>query len=317
MKAKIRGIYSTALTKLLLDHDLEIVQPSNGIVERFDLDVSEDVPDLSVQNRPDLQGIEATGSAEAVGALRTILREELFDVVSRWRVELSCIDFEFPWDSKMKLDELRRTISPTVQRHHYYKACGGEISTAVDMAEKLLFRGSPQDEVELRLRKAVEPYLPCEGSEVAVEHAKLDGQIISLGNAVIEEYDETSRIKYVREMRSNGVYDGLGVEKEAGDKAVTEAKLGEYYMETRYYSQGGRFKGAYINFNTPMEPYPSKIRYIDLEVDVCVLPGGEFEVLDMAFLERAAREFFITGNLLETVKAKVSGLQATISDMLP
>ena len=156
-----------------------------------------------------------------------------------------------------------------------------------------------------------------EGSEIVVEHVKLNGQILSLGKAVIEEYDETSRIKYVRDMRSNGVYDGLEVEKEAGDRAVTEAKLGEYYSETRYYSQGGRFKGAYINLNTPVELYPSKIRYIDLEVDVCVFPGGEVKVVDMELLERAARESFITGKLLETVKSRVSGIQATIRDMFP
>lgn len=110
-------------------------------------------------------------------------------------------------------------------------------------------------------------------------------------------------------MRSNGIYDGLGVEKKAGDRAVTEVRLDEYYTETGYYTQGGRFKGAYINLNTPVEFYPSKIRYIDLEVDVCVFPGEEVKVVDMDLLERAAGELIITEKLLETVRAVVSGLQ--------
>ena len=60
-------------------------------------------------------------------ALYTILRKELFDVVFRRKVEGSCLEIEFPWDSK-KLDEYLGTVFPTVQKHHYYKACGGERS---------------------------------------------------------------------------------------------------------------------------------------------------------------------------------------------
>ena len=91
MKVKIRGIYSTALTKLFLDHDLEIVQPSDEIMERLGLEALKEVPDLSVQNRPDLQGVEATGSAKAIEALRTILRDELFDVVLRKKIFPVCL----------------------------------------------------------------------------------------------------------------------------------------------------------------------------------------------------------------------------------
>lgn len=312
MKVKVRGIYTTALTKLLLDHDFDIVQPSEEIAERLGLEASEDEPDLRIQNRPDLQGVEARGSTEATEAFLAILKEELFDVVLRRKVEGGCLDIEFPWDSKKRLDEYRRTLFPTVQKHHYYKACGGDISSAVDMAERLLLKGSTPDKVEELLRQTIEPHLPHEGSEIVIEHVKLSGQTYNLGKAVIESYEEESCIRYVREMRSNGIYDGLGVEKKAGDRAVTEVRLGEYYTETGYYTQGGRFKGAYINLNTPVEFYPSKIRYIDLEVDVCVFPGEEVKVVDMDLLERAAGELIITEKLLETVRVVVSGLQDKI-----
>ena len=313
IRAKIRGIYATAFTRLLLDHDFEIVQPSDWVAERFSLEASEGEPDLTIRDRPDRQGVEANGSVQAVDALRSILGQELFDVVFRRRVD-GGLGAEFPWTAKMKLDEYRGAVVPTVRMHHYYKAFGGEISAAADMAERHLLQGRPEDEVEGFLRRTIAPYLPFEGSEVGVEHVKLGGAVLSLGKAVIEEYDEESMIKYRREIRSGGVYDGLGVEKEAGDHALTEARPGEYYTVTRYFSRGGGFKGAYINLNTPVELYPSKVRYVDLEVDVCIWPGGEVRVVDEELLERAAKENTITERLLETVRMKVDELLASKGD---
>ena len=308
-RAKVRGIYSTALTRLLLDHDFEIVQPSEEIVERFGLEASECEPDLIIRDRHDRQGVEAFGSGEAVKAFRSILGEDLMDVILR-RVDISCLDVEFPWASKMKLDEYRRAVVPTVQMHHYYKAYGGEVSSAADMAERLLLRGRPSEEVEELLRRTLVPIFPFEGSEIGIEHVKLSGSVLSLGKAVIEVYDERSLIRYTREMRGGGVYDGLGLEKEAGDRAVTEAKLGEYYTVTKYFSQDGRFKGTYMNLNTPVELYPSKIRYVDLEVDICIWPGDIVEVIDEEALEMAASEDIITSRLFEIVRVKIKELLA-------
>lgn len=299
--SKVRGIYSTALTKLLLDHGFEIVQPSIEIIERFRLEASDGEPDLNIRDRYDRQGVEAEGNAEAIEALATILREEFFDVVSRKRVEGGCLDFEFPRNAKMKLDEHRRSVTPTINMHHLYKACGGGISIAVDMAENLMQKGRSPDETEELFKQTIMPYLPFEGSEAEVKHVKLSGSPFNLGKAIIESYEETSHIRYSREMRSNGIYDGLEVTKEAGDRAVTEAKIDEYYSETTYYSKEGRFKGAYININTPMELYPSKIRYVDLEIDLCLWPGSPIKVIDQELMERAAHEGVITEKLQELI----------------
>jgi protein associated with RNAse G/E len=312
LRVKVRGIYTTALTKLLLDHNYEIVQPSEEIVERFGLEAVERESDLIIRDRYDRQGVEAFGGVEAIDAFRSILREELVDVILRRRVD-SCLDVEFPWASKMKLDEHRRAVAPTVQMHHFYKACGGEVSSAADMAERLLLGGRPAEEVEELLRRTLVPYFPFEGSEIGIEHVKLSGEILSLGKAVIETFNE-SLVRYTREMRSEGVYDGLGVEKESGDCAVTEAKLGEYYTVTKYFSKGGRFKGAYINLNTPVELYSSKTRYIDLEVDICLWPGGDVRVIDEELFERAVKELIITEKLLKLVKTKVNELLDCIGD---
>ena len=313
-RAKVRGIYATALTRLLLSHSFDIIQPSEDIVERFDSTFSEDSPDLIIRDRRDLQGVEASGSAEAVEALSSVLREELLDAIFRRMPDRRCLDVEFPWVSKMRLDECRREVAPTVQRHHYHKACGGEVSSAAEMAERLLLRGRPAEEVEEMLRRTLEPYFPFEGSEILIEHVKLSGYVLSLGRAVIEAYDEDSIIRYTRELRGGGIYDGLRVVKEAGDRAVTEARPGEYYTVTRYFSRGGRFKGTYINLNTPLELYPSKVRYVDLEVDICVWPGGDIEVVDEEMLERAAAEGVITDRLFEVVREKTEELLARYSD---
>ena len=122
MKAMIRGIFTTALTKLFLGYDYDIVQPSEEIAERLGLEVLEEDPDLTIHNRLDLQGVVARGTTNNLEAQRNIIGKEINDVVLRRKVGGSCMDIEFPWDSKKKLDEYRRTVFPTVQKHHYYKA---------------------------------------------------------------------------------------------------------------------------------------------------------------------------------------------------
>lgn len=107
-----------------------------------------------------------------------------------------------------------------------------------------------------------------------------------------------------------GFYDGLGVVKEAGDMAMSETKLGEWYITTNYFSRDSRWKGAYINISTPVEIYPQAIRYIDLEVDVCIRPDGETKIMDVDKLEKALEKGAVSTSLFE----KVKGIIATITD---
>jgi hypothetical protein len=185
--------------------------------------------------------------------------------------------------------------------HHFYKSCGGEVSAALEMAEKLLEKGQNRNEVEESFKERVLYEFPEEGSLVDVEHVKLSGLIFHLGQATIESLDD-KQIKYNRMMRSNGFYDGLGVKKEAGDKAVSETKIGEWSITTKYFSNSGEFKGTYINLNTPAEVYPKAIRYVDLEADICVHSDGTVKILDMEKLEKALEKGLISRKLFETVK---------------
>ncbi|MDW8044348.1 MAG: DUF402 domain-containing protein, partial [Nitrososphaerota archaeon] len=279
VKAKIRGIYATALTKLLLDNGFEIVQPSIEVQKRFNLKFDESPYDLNIYDRWDKQGVHVCGESKAVEALCKVLKENLLDVIIR-RIEQPNVqsslqnrflDVEFPGLSKAKLDDIRRCVVPTVKGHHYYKTCGIDISSAVDMAEKLIAKGSPIDKVEELLRLTIKHEYPSEGREIDIEHVKLDGNILHLGKALVKVYDEDKGIlKLHRSIKGEGVYDGLKVPKRIGDYALTEVKLGEWYLKTRYFSSENHYKGMYVNINTPVELYPRCIRYVDLEVDVCI-----------------------------------------------
>ncbi|MGQ9459641.1 MAG: DUF402 domain-containing protein [Candidatus Bathyarchaeaceae archaeon] len=327
-KVKIRGIYSTALTKLLLnykellgnqipielllDHGFEIVQPSVAVKERFKLKENNESPDLKVHDRQDRQGVHASGTAEAVDAFTLILQSYLDDVVIRNGAPATLLEgshhavVEFPALSKKKLDETRRLVTPTMDGHHYYKACGGGISSAVDMAEKLLERGGPREEVEKLLQQTIMVEYSALGSVISIQHVKLDGKVFHLGKALIEAYNHhESLIRLRRVFEKKGIYDGLRTEKEPGDYAVTEAKIGEWHFKTDYFSKDSRYKGTYININTPIELYPHGIRYIDLEVDICIWPNGRVAKLDEEKLKEAMAEGIITQKLVKIVEEKL------------
>ena len=462
-KARIRGVYSTALTRLLLDNGFEIVQPSVAMKERFGVEERDESPDLDVRDRRDRQGVRVLGRAESIGAFKSMLQSNLHDVIIRewsvtangiykglleteradsflvdigsatgriakrevsnldkkqlmvqverrkvgarrpalttevkipgeyailmqerqikvsrkirgpkersrlmklgkelapknwgiiWRTaaadqspdvlrkEVSnlveageavleraeeevapaelwegshFLDAEFPALSKEQLDDIRRTVTKTIERHHYYKACWGNFSVAVDMAERLLEKGTPIEEIERLFRQTVGASFPTTGSIIAIEHVKLDGRVLHLGEALVEVFDEDkSLMKFSRIIRAEGTYDGLGTRKERGDRAVTEAKIGGWHYKTQYFSKEGRHKGTYINLNTPAELYPYGIRYVDLEVDVCVWPSGRVGKVDEKKLESAAAEGIVTQRLVEIVKKKVRELMKII-----
>ena len=459
LKAKVRGICSTAITKLLLDHGFGIVQPSLTIKNRFGLSDNFAPPDFIIKDRYDLQGIRVFGTYDAVNTFQSTLHSTFDDALTRrWLVSIDGIykgkmvesdehavyvkiddgvigklpkseiavanekslvvqierkrmgvkqpllttnlkivgnyailvqnskvgvslkicdvnkraelyalgktlapddwgiiwressanqlratleneittliekvkmlnekashaeaptiliegsyfmDVEFPCFSKKNMDRLRASATPTLDGHHFYKSCGDKVSAALEMAEKLLEKGQSASEVERSFKEQILCEFPEADSLVDVEHVKLSGLVFHLGQATIESLDD-KQIKYSRTMRIDGFYDGLGVKKEAGDKAVSETKTGEWFITTKYFSNSGEWKGTYINLNTPIEVYPKAIRYVDLEVDVCIQPYGTVKVLDMEKLEKASEKGFISNALFEMTKEKVKEIK--------
>ena len=216
------------------------------------------------------------------------------------------VDVEFPASSKSELDAIRRSVAPTIEGHHFYKACGGRISSAVDMAEQLVEKGCSYEEAETLFKETIETEYLDAGVAVEIEHVKLNGQTLSLGKALIEDFDRNhSVIRFSRVFKKSGVYDGLKIRKAPGDRAVTEARLGEWYLTTKYFSRDGRYKGTYINIGTPIELYPYGIRYVDLEVDVCAWPDGTVERIDAEKFESAVTEGIVTPRLWRIVEVKL------------
>jgi len=224
------------------------------------------------------------------------------------------VDVEFPSLSKRKLDEIRSTVVPTLNGHHYYKACGGKIAYMLEMAENLLEKGCPVREVEELFMESIEREYPHEGSKISVEHVKVDGKVFHLGEARIAELDErNTRIKILRVFLTPGVYDGLNIPKEPGDYAVTSMVIGEWSYKTSYFSRNGEYKGTYVNINTPIEIYPSKIRYVDLEADICMWPDGRIQKIDFEKLDEIVRRGYISERLRKTVYEKIGEILDNLS----
>ena len=81
VKARVRGVYSTALARLLLDNGFGIVQPSVAMKERFVVEERNESPDLDVRDRRDRQGVRVLGRAESIGAFKSMLQSNLHDVI--------------------------------------------------------------------------------------------------------------------------------------------------------------------------------------------------------------------------------------------
>jgi hypothetical protein len=463
VKAKIRGIYSTALTKLLLDNGFGIVAPSVACKERLGLEDDNAAPDITIEDRYDRHGIRTMGNRDATDRLRGVLQSSLDDVIVRkwpvsvdgiykgllrgvdiptrsvlidigvavgrvpekekteitsrevivqvkrrrigakepalstlieipgkyavlipkgkvgvslkihdpevraklygWGRELSSadwgviwrnsavgqpfeklrdevtslikeaetvfqraaqveapamlwegsfvMDIELPALSKKKLDDVRATVCPTLPLHHYYKVCGGKIASSLEMAEALLEKGKTKEEAEAFFKQEVEAEFPFTGATIGIEHVKVSGLVFYLGKASVELLDDNV-VCLRRIFSKEGGYDGLGVKKEVGDVAITKAKLGEWHFQTKYFSKDGEYKGCYVNLNTPIELYPNCVRYVDLEVDVCVLPDGAIRVIDEAKLEKAVNKGYVSEKLAKTVQQKVQEVREMI-----
>jgi len=347
VSVRIRGIYSTAFTRLLLDNSFEIVQPSEIIMKRFGFarkDEEEVSPDLYIRDRQDRQGVIAFGDGVSVEKLIYILRSTLDDAVFRNPLQIKreisglygyenslanirlsnalnmnleyppWVNIEFPSLSKERLDEIRATVTPTVTGHHYYKACGGIISSMVDMAERMIEEGCPRDEVEALLMENIRSRFPREGSRIRMEHVKINGQTFNLGIAKIVRFNGKSRrMILLRRFFKKGVYDGLKIRKGEGDYAITDVRIGDLSFRTRYFSRDGEYKGTYININTPVELYPAKIRYVDLEVDICVWPNGEIRRIDFEKLEEAMARRLIPERLAEIASREIEKIMNSLN----
>jgi len=82
VNARVRGIYATALTRLLLDEDHAVVDASPPIRRRFDTDFPAGPPSLVVETTDTRQGVGLRGADADVTAARALLTDVAVDAVA-------------------------------------------------------------------------------------------------------------------------------------------------------------------------------------------------------------------------------------------
>lgn len=221
-----------------------------------------------------------------------------------------------PLDSKEELDVIRDGVTPTTPLHHMVKSWGGPFDVLVEFADSLSRPGLKNTIQESVLRLLSRRLL--ERGQVVVEHVSPDGGRVRLGRFRVARADLTKdkrglELRLERQIKSGGVYDGLGLPKEPGDYSVTSLSTCSWLVIHEYKDQAGGTKGVYVNINTKPEARPEGvIKYIDLYVDVVKRPGSPPEVIDVDQLEAALRE----GLVAKSVYDEVMRLATRLRDVL-
>jgi Ribonuclease G/E len=203
------------------------------------------------------------------------------------------VEILFGGESKRRLDFIRNNVLPTAQNHHKLKSSGKEYSLVVDVFEQLLSRYSIEEKLD-HILWGINPWR--EGDTVLLEHVRPTGEKLHLGRAVVQRFSYPY-VALERRMHTFGVYDGIGIKKERGDIVVTEMREGEWVFAHTYYDQHDTVKGRCYNICTPVEFYPYKVRYMDLEVDVAEVDGRT--LIDKDNLDRRIEEGYISEFLKE------------------
>ncbi len=307
IRLKIRGIYATALTQLFLDKDFQIADPSDLILERFGVQDAfhfHKPAAVEIQDKDDWQGVLLTGTLESSRAVIDVLQEELYDVICRkLRVRDNTIfyEVELPFIAKSILDEIRNQVVPTIRNHHRMRIIASEY---VDMVERMELSNHPEKRAQIgqKLEKRFIWDVYRVGMPLAIEHVKLKGDVISLSHGEIREVSSEEKHLVLRRGDFSGIggYDGLALSIEAGDYAMTEVWEQGWMYVHNYYRADEMFTGAYYNINTPIEYYPDKIRYIDLEIDVVERAEKPAEIVDKQTLQHYYEQGFIGQKLYDT-----------------
>lgn len=299
-KVEIRGIYTTALTKILGSY-FQIVRMSKVISKRFNTKTCYEFGEVLVRDKPDKHGIIVLGTVEGVEAVVNVLKNILPDLVVREKslkgwFGYGYFDLEFPYLSKKILDKIRSMVIPTISNHHKLRIFASKL---VDEAEKRFSTISEQDG-ELREKLKLYPSFIV-GEKFEVNHVKFSGKVLRLKGEVFE-VTNNQVLKVKRNFKGEGVYNGLKIIKEDGDYGITEIIEGSWITRHMYFSCKGKLKGEFYNINTPIELYPNQARYVDLEVDVVKPLNKEPKIIDLSVLEKFVEEGFVSLKLAEAAK---------------
>lgn len=301
MRFSIRGIYSTSITKYLLDLGHELVNPTRSQQERFGAYASTTAPEVVINDTGDKEGVKLLGSPDAVGEIMQELRKISWQVVTtpvRLVGGIASARVYFPAEAKASLDTVRSKVAYTLPNHHLCRAGGETLSNVVSMLEELVESGALDRELaERRIIDLVNRLAPRRGCSAMIHHTKpLTGKIL-LGP--FRFYRSGDELIGKRVIRGFGKYDGLEVDKTPGDISISRIKRFSWRMDTRYYGLGNAEKGRYINISTPIHVYESHAWYVDLGIDVVEKPNGEKKIIDAEELEKLLDNSCISRELYE------------------
>jgi hypothetical protein len=325
VNVKIRGIYSTALTKLFTDSKFWIVQPSANICRRFNLQNPRYYPEgVTINDKKDKQGIIIQGDTEESELIIKAMKNYLPDMIIRrtslepeLEAQVSSIagswEVEFPYGSKSSLDQLRASMIPTVRNHHRFRIFASQY---LDLMERELTKFPyRQEEIEKMLHKKLLFDYFQKGGFLEIEHVRPDFEVINLSRGEITEFDpEKMEVKLKRRFKE-GRYDGLDIPIEPGDYAITEAKEGDWILKHTYYSSRNSLKGNFYNINTPVEFYPDRIRYIDLHLDVVKWPDQTIKIVDKDKLDLSVQSGWVDQKLADKAVQIAENLCSTAKEV--
>ena len=218
-----------------------------------------------------------------------------------WPGEETCWVW-FGRESRFALDAVRREVVPTITGHHRIKASTAKAGTAVDFVEGVCENAGTADG-DFPFDVVTDQFGPREGDSVRIDHGKPDGRLFSLGEGEVTGRDPSGQITVEREMSPGGTYDGLGVERQEGDVAVTKLREGRWWYPTVYQGENGESRGTYVNVCTPVEVFPKVVRYVDLHVDVLRHADGTVERVDDDELDDAVEAGEVSPALAEKARA--------------
>lgn len=308
VKVRLRGIYATALT-LLLSERFEIVDPSEVIQKRLGLPPSPGPAEVNVFDRPDRHGIVVEGLRSEVEEIVNFLRDAIpwalpiprelpkkeNSPLAKASLLLCRYDVEFPRPAKELLDEMRAKAVPTIPGHHLLKTIDpARVDEIENNSDPMHF----QELAEKLWEELVgQHYAP--GKIVTVWHLKAGEPPIRQTGEVVERTNEVLILR--RNFGPGGIYDGLGVTKEAGDYGIFELYLKGWWGRRLYFRKDGTFIGELYNIHTPPELLPDGVRYLDLEMDIARTPE-EIRVLDEEILDKKVAEGLIPKALAQKAK---------------
>jgi protein associated with RNAse G/E len=196
-----------------------------------------------------------------------------------WAGEATCWVW-FGRESRFALDDVRRDVVSTMHGHHRTKAATSSASTAVDFVEALCDDCMTDEDQAFPFDVVTDQFGPREGESLHISHGKPDGRLFDLGAGEVTKRTGEGEVTLKRELSGGGTYDALGVEKQAGDVAITKFKEGRWWYPTVYRGDDGETRGTYVNICTPVEVFPEEVRYVDLHVDVIKHADGTVERVD-------------------------------------